>query len=318
MDSFYNDRRRFPLWLLVLGMCGCGITYFWAYADHVMAIALVAITIAGFSGYRMGAAKLFAFFGGLALAFFFAPTFGRQLEPKFLEWFGTEGFANRMLSMVAVGIAILMTFAITVRLLTRRLLEEWYLLQGLNKWGGFSFGVAQGAGVMLLLLGGLLIVEPLAKNRLYSSSASGNSKMQKAVVQRLIEMAEQTRSSAVAPWVLAYNPFERVPQLETLHRSMRVFSDPQKLNRLMQSGELAQLQQDPAIRQAIDQLSEDPQIRSFFESGKTVDPKAALSLMDNPTIMKILEQPDLLNQLSDMFDGTDAGSERPAHVSRTR
>ena len=310
MDSIYKERRRVPRWLLVLGACGCGITYFWAHADHVTATALVAVTIAGFSGYRMGAAKLIAFFGGLALALIYAPTFGQQLEPKFAEWFGTEGFANRMLSMGAAGIGILMAFALMVRLLTRRLLEERPLLQGLNQWGGFSFGVVQGAGVVLLMLGGLLIVEPMVKNRLYSGRGSGSSKMQKAVGRRLMEIAEQTRQSAVAPWVLAYNPFEQVPQLERLHLSMKVFSDPQQLNRLMQSDQLSQLQQDPSIQQAIDQLSEDPQLRSFFAAGNSVDHKAALSLMDNPAIMKVLEQPQLLNQLSDMLDATQAGSER--------
>jgi len=314
MDTIYDDRprSRFPLWLIVLGFCCGAIAYFWAYADHVTATVVAAVTIAGFSGYRLGAAKVCGVFGGLTLAFMFAPTLGRQLEPQFIKWFGTEGFANRMLSTGVAGLGITLIVALTVRLLARWVLEERPLLQSCNKWGGFSFGVVQGAVVMLLLLGGLLVIEPMVENRLHSHVPSGDSKMQKIVARRVIELTSQTRRSAVAPWVVAYNPFIRVRQLKRLHRSMLVLSDPQQLNQLVESNELAQLQQDPSILQAIDELREDPQVRSFFESGKPVDHQAALSFLDNPSIMKLLNQPELLNQLSDLLGETDLESDPPA------
>ena len=66
-------RPSFPKWLIVLGLCCGGIAFFWARGDHVTATVAGAITFAGFSGYRIGAAKLAGFFCGLSAAYVVAP-----------------------------------------------------------------------------------------------------------------------------------------------------------------------------------------------------------------------------------------------------
>ena len=97
---------------------------------------------------------------------------------------------------------------------------------------------------------------------------------------------------------MAYNPFQCVPQRARVQESLQLARDPQKLNRLMDAPRLEQLQQRPAMRRAIDSLTADAEIQQILRSGKPVGPDAAMALMNNPTIKKLLDEPDFVGEMS--------------------
>ncbi|MCA9143154.1 MAG: CvpA family protein [Planctomycetales bacterium] len=298
--SPYERSPGVPLWMPTIGVFTAGISYFWMQEDHVTASFLAGVMVAGFSGYRMGAVRLAGFFGGAAAAIAYAPTWGKAWEPQVAEFLGTSGLMSRVVSIGAIGLGITFASMIAMAIIARVLLEDRPRLEAMNRWTGFLFGGVQGTGVMLLLLGGILMVEPMAKERVAARTSEGA--FARAVAERIVDVAGQTQKSRVGPFVMEYNPFQRVPQLARLQESMKVARDPQKLNRLMDSPNLDQLKQRPAMRRAIDSLSADAEIQQVLRSGKPIDTQAAMTLMSNPTIMKLLDEPGFVGEMSKVLD----------------
>lgn len=301
MDSDNNHNGSgVSAWLILLGLLGSATAYFCSQDDYLAATTLVAITIAGFSGYRVGALKLVGFIGGVAIAIAYAPVLGRQLEPQFAEWLGTAGLTNRALSIGVVGLGITIMATIVFAIISRHLFDERPRLDACNRWFGFGIGAVQGMLVVLIIVGGLLVLEPTVKKRVAARESNPN-KFSLAVAERVLDVTKQTRSSAFGEAVIANNPFEQVPQLAKVQRSVRVVSDPDQLNQLMQRPSQKQHELSPTIYSAIDKLSADPEIRQVLESGKPVDHKAIMSLMNNPAILELLDDPNFLTEISKLI-----------------
>jgi uncharacterized membrane protein required for colicin V production len=277
--------------------------YVWWLGDHVAATALAAITIMGFGGYRVGATRIAGFLIGLATAVVYAPGFGGALEANFAEWFGMTGLANRIASVGAVGIGITLAAMIVAAILSRFLFGKRPLLRAGDRWIGFGVGTLQGAIVMLLLLGGMLEVEAMAKQRVESRIA--DDELRHAVAVQVVKVAEKTRESRIASLVSTYNPFDRVPQLRSLRRRVQVISDPAKLNDLVQHPSMERFTERPQVRKAIDNLTADPQLQQALQSGQPIDQKTALSLMNNPSVLKLLDEPEFMSEMSRLLSELD-------------
>ena len=279
MDSLYDSSRRsrIPKWLVVLGLCGAAIAYFWAYSDHVTTTALAVVTLAGFAGYRIGAARLLGFLGGIVFASAVAPVLGTQLEPRFQDWLGTTGAGNRALSIGVTGLGIFLVVVLTTRLLTLWILREQPFLRACNRWIGVSLGVFQGGAVILFIVGGLLAVEPMAKNQVYTAGPT-RGKISQIVSKRVLRYAGSVRESSIGPWVVQYNPFRRIPQLEQLLGSVGSVSRSQATQGPGSSGASAV---DSGLLSTIEALRNNPQFRELLESSPSIDGNSALSILKN-------------------------------------
>lgn len=297
-----DDQSGVPGWLLVLGVVGGAIAFFWSKGDHVTASVLGVLAVAGFSGYRLGALKMIAFFGGAAAAVVYAPRFGRQLEPSVSEWLGTTGLANRAISIGAVGLGMTIGALLLAALLSRWLFADRPRLAACNKWVGFAVGGVQGGVLVLLAMGGLFLIEPMAKQRVVNREQA--SPLGRAVAKQVVNITEQTRGSKLGTVILTNNPFDHVPQLAKMKSSVRVISDPQRLNELIRHP-LTQLKESPSLSRTIEKLTADPQIREVLESGKPVDQQTAMSLMNNPAVLEMLDDPDFLGEMSKMLGELD-------------
>ncbi|MDA1051114.1 MAG: CvpA family protein [Planctomycetota bacterium] len=301
--SPYDQPRGIPLWMPIVGLFTAAISYFWMQEDHVAAAVLAAVMVAGFSGFRMGAAKLTGFLSGAVAAIAYAPSWGKLCEPKIVEFLGTTGLTSRIVSIGAIGIGITCAAMIVMAIVARVLLDDRPRLEAMNRRFGFLLGAVQGTGIVLLLLGGLLTVEPMAKERVASRTVDSTFAL--AVSERIVKVAEQTRGSQFGPLVVAYNPFQYLPQLAPMQESIKLARDPQKLNQLMESPQIEHLKQRPAMRHAIDSLTADAEIQQVLRSGKPIDYRAARSLMSNPTIMKLLDEPGFVSEITKIMSELD-------------
>jgi len=301
MDSDHNySGSGISAWLILVGLLGSTTAYFWSQGDFLAATTIVAITIAGFSGYRFGVLKLVGFISGLAMAITYAPVLGRHLEPECSEWLGTSGLSNRMLSVGLVGMGITLVVTIVFALISCWLLKGRPRLNAFNRWLGFGFGAVQGLACMLIIFGGLLILEPTVKERIAVRDKVPN-KFSLAVAERVLDVAEHTRSSAFGAAVVANNPFEKVSQLAKVQKSVRVVSDPERLNQLIHRPLHGKFQLSPTSSLAIDKLSNDPEIRELLESGRPIDHQTVMSLMNNPLILELLDDPDFLREVTKLI-----------------
>ena len=60
------------------------------------------------------------------------------------------------------------------------------------------------------------------------------------------------------------------------------------------------------MRGAIESLAKDPELRKLAQSGKLLDQKTALALLNNPNVAKLLENPELIRHFTEAMCELDS------------
>ena len=269
--------------------------YFGYDGDYVLAAIMAVAGCSAFSGFRIGATAIIASVAAIAAAVTYAPSIGHQHEWRFTEWFGTTGLLNRFVSIGAVGLSITVATSIVAMLVTGKLFRSQPSLSRTNKWLGFMIGGVEGVVASLFLLGGVLILEPIEQQR--SAQGANQTESGKRISGLVLKTAQWTRSSEVGPYIQQYNPFVRFPELnkiEQVQKTVQTLSDPQKIERLMRHPEVQRLQSRPEVRTAVEKVMSDPEIRSALHSGTPMNRSIAMTLLNHPAILELIDQPGFL------------------------
>ena len=300
-------KPMFLFWCLLFGGVGY---YFFNRHDHVGMAGTVAIAIACFSGFQLGASRIAASLIGIAAAIALAPYWGISQEHRFTEWFGTTGLANRFLSVGVIGLLIILVASVISVIITNRFMKNRPRLAMSNSWLGFMIGGAEGVIAILLLLGGILMIEPVEKQR--ADLRGADDVRGQAVGNAITTVAFKTRASPLGPVIDKYNPFTRIPQLnkiEKVQQTVVVLSNPAKIDQLIHHPDITRLQERPEMKQAVDKLMSDPEITQILYSGKSIDRAGAMTLLNHPAVLELVDQPGFLEEAnriideSDLFDG---------------
>ena len=220
-----NENREPASWPWFISLAGCCTVagYFWAHADYVTALTVIALSLSALAGYSMMASRLLCLDCGLVAAALLTALLGLFCRPTLTAWFGTSG--SVLIVMVA---AVVVAFAVTMAL--RRLIVEHCperpSLEALNRCAGLGIGAGQGAVLCALVLGGLLVLEPIAKDRMAADVQGQDHKIARVLTAKVLEYAEQTRQSAIGPSVAEYNLFRQWSPLEQLSDDLRVLRHP--------------------------------------------------------------------------------------------
>ncbi|NND97155.1 MAG: hypothetical protein HKN47_07495 [Pirellulaceae bacterium] len=176
-------------------------------------------------------------------------------------------------------------------------------LARLNAWLGFGTGAVQGVASVLLMLGGLLIIEPYEIQR---ASASVNRTARAQMVSGyILKVTEQTRQSALGPLIEQYNPFTQFPQLnklEQVQQSVQVLSNPGKIEELLHHPSIRQIQSRPEVKNAVNQLMDDPEIQQVLHSGEPMTRESAMQLLSHPAVLELIDQPGFLEEATRVID----------------
>ncbi len=280
--------------------------YFVSEADYVLAALCAGAGFAAFSGYRVGAVYIFTTIAALTAAIAYAPSIGQAQEFRFTQWFGTTGLANRFLSIGVVGLAITLVLSSLVILLLGKLLKKRRRLDSLNRWVGFGVGAAEGVAAIIFFLGGLLIVEPMERER--ADLRDQADVRGRTLSKFILATAESTRASRIGPVLETYNPFIRVPQLNRIkevQQSVQLLSDPAKIEGLLHHPSIEQLQQRPEVRQAMQKLNSDPKVSDILHSGRSMDRTMAMTLLSHPAVLELVDQPGFIEAASRVMQATN-------------
>lgn len=302
MSDSASPRSKIPASILVFAFSFSAIGVFAYRQDYVTAGSILIVTLAGLAGYRMGLARMIGWLGGLTLAVVLAPTVGAMIEPHVAELLGLTGLYSRFTAVGAAGFAILTVVALSARIIGWLLFRDRPLLSACNQWLGFVGGSIQGAVLVVLLIGGVLVVEPMARERLDAAIPYQSDALARATSKQVVRIAEQTHASAIGPWIVRNNPFERVPALRRMLNTARVASNPDQFANWQEEAGNSAWQESPTIQDAIDRLHADPEIREIVASGQRIDQTTVLSLLDNPTIVDLASQPGLVKELWTLMD----------------
>lgn len=270
--------------------------YFGIHGAYVLA-GLVAVSgVCAFSGFRLGAVAIFTSIAAITAAVAYAPSIGYQQEWRFTEWFGTTGLLNRFISIGAVGIGITLVTTCVVLMMTGRIFRRRPRLDQPNRWLGFLIGGVEGVVATVFLLGGILVLEPIEQKRQKLGQATGRRTTQ--ISDLVLLTAEHAHNSKIGPYIEEYNPFVRFPQLnkiEEVQKSVQVLSDPEKIERLMRHPEVRQLQNRPEVRTAVRKVMDDPEIRTILHSGTPMNRSIAMTLLNHPAILELVDQPGFID-----------------------
>ena len=302
-DSEVSPSLSWPAFLFWAVFFFGPAAYFVNQGEYLLPVVLVAAGISAFSGYRMGALSIITGITALAAAIWFAPAIGVDHESQFQEWFGTTGLLNRGVSVaiVAVGISMLvwmMTYLSIGRLVRRR--PRW---DRMNRKTGFLIGMVQGVVGVVLLVGGLLYMEPMQRERLASQDIDVESAP--VIVQMVFRATEKVDQSVIGPTIREHNPVEKIPQLNQIkqvQKTAAVLADPRQINRVMEHPRVIDLRDSAEVREAVTELKADEKLRSIFESGNPMDKETAMTLLSHPAVMNLVDQPGFLEKAKSAID----------------
>lgn len=267
--------------------------------DYVLAALLACGGIGAFSGFRVGILSMVTTFAAIGAAIVYAPEFGLQYEYKVAGFLGTTGLMNRCISVLGVGILISMLVWMISSMTLGRIVRSRPGLSRMNRLTGFTLGYAQGVAGIAVLIGGLLVFEPLLRKSLADANVPAEDY---SLVHRVVfSTVEQTDKSVLGPYLRTYNPMETIPQLnrvQEVHRTAAVLSDPAKINQMMTHPSIVKLQQSRSVQRAVQDLRSDESINQILTSGKPMDRSAAMTLLNHPAVLNLVDQPGFLEEAS--------------------
>ena len=259
-----------------------------------------------FSGFRLGAVAILGSIGAIAAAIEYAPSIGCAQEFRFTQWFGTTGLLNRFLCIGVVGLAITLGVTGVVMFVAGKAFRKRPDLDKLNRWSGFGIGFVEGLAACLFFLGGMLVIDPIEKE--HAQSRSADDTRRQFLSKAISTTTEYTRASRLGPIIDQYNPFVRFSRLnkvEELQKSVRVLSDPKKIDGLLNHSSIQQLQRRPEVQAVVKKLNDDPEIRNILRSGRRMDRSMAMTLFNHPAVLELLDQPGFIEEATKVIRGTD-------------
>lgn len=284
--------------LLLFGLIAGG--YFaWDSGFRATAGVIAAVGICSASGFRLGGIYFLVMLAGMLAAVVYAPVLGGMLEPTLIAQFEVNGLMARALAIGGAGAAFMLVAVIVASLLSSRLRRSSPGLAVANQWFGVGVGSCQGICVAGLALGGLLTVEPMLK-RNENEPTIRASQWRSQVVDGALGIIGALENDPAGDYVRQYNPFERIPRLSALSTSIELANNPQAMQEMVGQLSTEKLGETPAVQAAVAELSRDPDLQPFLTQGKPLDQQAMSSLMTNPAVLKLLDDPDVQAQLKQM------------------
>ena len=203
-----SSSKSTSICLLAFGLCAGVVIFFAVNRDYFTASLAAVVTIAAFSGYRLGAAKLVAFLASGGIGLVYASTWGAAI----VTHFELTGQSSQAIATGGVGLTVVLVGIAVGHLVTRSVIRPFATLDALNCWSGLGVGALQGTVVVLLFIGGILAIAPTVRSRLESGSER-HPAWRIRVAETVVSLAAATEESAFGPWLARNNPFVRFESL---------------------------------------------------------------------------------------------------------
>lgn len=287
-----------PLAKLFWASAFFGLSACFAYGgDYVASILMFAAGVGAFSGFRIGALSVLTSLVTITAIIVYGPSISIQYEEKLSQLIGTTGLLNRGVCIAIGAVVISFVVWLVVHFTIGRLVRRSPSLDKANRIAGFAIGSTQGMFAVVLLVGGILVMAPLQQRQMIQA---GLVESELPTVSRLVMSANKhIDESPTGKLIARFNPFEKIPQLNQIDRFQRtasVLSDPAKINEVISHPSIQQLQNSDAVREAVNTLRRDEAIQSILYSGKAMDKSAAMTLLNHPAVLKLVDQPGFVEK----------------------
>ena len=230
--------------------------------------------------------------GGLGLAIWLAPGLGVPIGEWLVSQFGVPVLLSRAIGTVAAGIGVLVGVSLIGRLargFTRR-------RRGLNSFDrvfGCIVGGAEGALLVATVCWTLAVFEEPLRLMRYQLARGDHSSPSSIVwlVEQLDKINTVVQRDPTGRMVRDMNPLPDVPMVQTVKQLAEVVAEPEMLAALMQSAELKELADLPAVKRHLDAISSDPKLKRALEN------RDMATVMSSPQWSAMLNDGELFDTL---------------------
>ena len=284
--------------------------------DLVTGIALAAVGLSCYLGYRTGVVRALASVGGIVAAVYFAPQWLPSVEPALNEWLPMSGLLKRGVLLGLVGLAIFAAVVLIGRLVCRLFLSKdgHGLANGLNRWGGLLIMGGEATVGIALLLGGILIISPEQEDLSFPPDSAT---LQERLNHQIAIVAAETRSGAIGDVLEEHNPFVKFPELnkfKEIQQTVRTISDPAAMKQVITHSRIKELQDSPSVQTALTNFKADKVVQEIIGSGEPLDGSKLMNLLNSQVFMDLLDEPEFIDEASRIIEELNMADGGPTSV----
>lgn len=285
-------------------------------------IVLGLVAFFALAGWARGGTQIAGLVLGTILAILLAPRLGHLVETPVGNLFSTGGLAARFIAIALLGLAIITITTIGLWLAIRRWAKSDERVRHWDKRVGVGIGALEGLLVALLLLWVPLALEPVARARIAASAehatepgdapaahARGRHGAPDALSAGIVGAAERIRGSAVGGLAAATNPVAGSEIMHLAEDFAAISQDQAAMERFLQTDVMKRIQALESVNKAIDMLERDPELRRFSD-GEGVTVAGLMRILENRTILKVLDTTSVVSDLTPMAADLQAAIQR--------
>lgn len=256
-------------------------------------------------GFVRGVARVAGLVVATFVAILIAPALGRGLEGLVASMTGTGGLRARLIAIMVAGLVVIVVVSVAVNFAMKAWVKRQPGVKRWDRWAGLGLGGLEGLLIALLVVWVPLTLEPVAKAIVESGGGDDTTR-------RILSAAEGVRGSALGGIATSTNPLAENDLMKLAGDFAVISRDQAKLERFMATDAMKRIQALPSINQAIDMIEKDPELRQLTEGGRGVSVQAIFKILDNPTVLKVLDQTTVVADL------TPLAGDLQAAVKQTR
>jgi len=257
-------------------------------------ILVPVLVLAAINGYRLGGARIMASFAALALAGVSAGPLGKFAEGAFSAVLGTTGVTNRLISVVAIAVVVLVGSGALFLWMASRLVKNKPTWSTADRWSGSLLGAVQGALLVFLATWGVLALDSAAKARLQTDGQVATSNLQ---AHGIVRLADSVRGGMFGSLAERYNPLAEMKVFSMPSKFLKVVNHPEALAAFTEHPAVQQIKDRPVVAEAMKTLHQDETVKQLIASGDQLSAADLATILSSPATLKLVDESDLMAEL---------------------
>ena len=93
--------------------------------------------------------------------------------------------------------------------------------------------------------------------------------------------------------------------MDDIQNSVEVLSDPNRVSDFLDHPSIQELKATPEVREAVDKLTQDPDVQQFLDHERPMDMEIAKTLLNHPALIELIDHPGFLDQAAEAIKSTE-------------
>jgi hypothetical protein len=264
------------------------------FGNAVTRIFVPLVALASLNGYRVGGLKVVAGVLGLVVGATAGFSAGRLCEGLVGRLLGLSGLTNRLVSIGIAAVLLALLASFLLDFYVGRRLRRRPAVRRVDPWIGSALGAAQGAVLVLVLLWGVLVLEPVAAAQVAMIAPGQDAAQSDPTAVRILSMAGAVHESVVGRVADNVNPLSNVRAFQLPNKCLAMLNNPRAVEAFNKHPAIKRLGERPVVKEVVKVLAEDPEISRMLASETGISRRDLAVLLSHPKILEVLDRSDVM------------------------